>query len=34
VVISAWERELDRRRLAAALRSNTPGETEAAEPAS
>ena len=33
VVVSAWERELDRARLARALRSDTPGETEAAEPA-
>ena len=33
VVVSAWERELDRARLAQALRSDTPGETEAAEPA-
>jgi aerobic C4-dicarboxylate transport protein len=33
VVVSAWERELDRTRLAVALRSDTPGELEAAEPA-
>jgi aerobic C4-dicarboxylate transport protein len=33
VVVSAWERELDRTRLAVALRGDTPGEMEAAEPA-
>ena len=33
VVVSAWERELDRGRLASALRSDTPGETEAVAPA-
>jgi aerobic C4-dicarboxylate transport protein len=33
VVVSAWERELDRARLAVALRSDTPGETEAVAPA-
>jgi len=33
VVVSAWERELDRGRLAIALDSDTPGEQEAAEPA-
>ncbi len=33
VVVSAWERELDRARLAVALRGDTPGEREAAEPA-
>ena len=33
VVVSAWERELDRGRLASALRSDTPGETEAVVPA-
>jgi aerobic C4-dicarboxylate transport protein len=33
VVVSAWERELDRTRLAEVLRSDTPGETEAVEPA-
>jgi len=33
VVVSAWERELDRDRLAIALRGDTPGEREAAEPA-
>jgi aerobic C4-dicarboxylate transport protein len=33
VVVSAWERELDHARLAAALRSDTPGETEAVAPA-
>ncbi len=33
VVVSAWEHELDRARLAVALRGDTPGETEAAEPA-
>jgi aerobic C4-dicarboxylate transport protein len=33
VVVSAWERELDRGRLAVALGSDTPGEQEAAEPA-
>jgi aerobic C4-dicarboxylate transport protein len=33
VVVSAWERELDRGRLAIALGSDTPGEQEAAEPA-
>jgi aerobic C4-dicarboxylate transport protein len=33
VVVSAWERELDRARLAKALRSDTPGETEAIAPA-
>ena len=32
VVVSAWERELDRARLASALRSDTPGETEAVAP--
>jgi aerobic C4-dicarboxylate transport protein len=33
VVVSAWERELDRTRLAEVLHSDTPGETEAVEPA-
>ena len=33
VVVSAWERELDRTRLVVALRGDTPGEMEAAEPA-
>jgi aerobic C4-dicarboxylate transport protein len=33
VVVSAWEHELDRDRLAVALGSDTPGEQEAAEPA-
>jgi aerobic C4-dicarboxylate transport protein len=33
VVVSAWERELDHTRLAVALRGDTPGEMEAAEPA-
>ena len=33
IVVSAWERELDRERLAVALRGDTPGECEAAEPA-
>jgi aerobic C4-dicarboxylate transport protein len=33
VVVSAWERELDRDRLAVALRGDTPGETEAVAPA-
>jgi aerobic C4-dicarboxylate transport protein len=33
VVVSAWERELDRARLAQALQGDTPGETQAAEPA-
>ena len=33
IVVSAWERELDRERLAVALRGDTPGEREAAEPA-
>jgi aerobic C4-dicarboxylate transport protein len=33
VVVSAWEKELDRDRLAIALRGDTPGEMEAAEPA-
>jgi hypothetical protein len=33
VVVSAWEHELDRGRLAVALRSDTPGETEAVAPA-
>ena len=32
IVVSAWERELDRDRLAVALRGDTPGEREAAEP--
>ena len=33
VVVSAWERELDRKRLAVALNGDTPGETEAVAPA-
>ena len=33
IVVAAWERELDRERLAVALRGDTPGEREAAEPA-
>jgi aerobic C4-dicarboxylate transport protein len=33
VVVSAWERELDRKRLAIALSGDTPGETEAVAPA-
>ena len=33
VVVSAWERELDRKRLAVALHGDTPGETEAVAPA-
>jgi aerobic C4-dicarboxylate transport protein len=33
IVVSAWERELDRAQLEVALRGDTPGETEAAEPA-
>ncbi len=33
VVVSAWERELDRGRLAVALRGDTPGEVEAVAPA-
>jgi len=33
VVVSAWERELDRGRLASALGRDTPGELEAVEPA-
>ena len=32
IVVSAWEQELDRDRLAVALRGDTPGEQEAAEP--
>jgi aerobic C4-dicarboxylate transport protein len=32
IVVSAWERELDRDRLRVALRGDTPGEREAAEP--
>jgi len=33
IVVSAWEKELDHDRLAVALRGDTPGEVEAAEPA-
>jgi len=33
VVVSAWERELDRKRLAVALDGDTPGEIEAVAPA-
>jgi aerobic C4-dicarboxylate transport protein len=33
IVVSAWERELDRDRLAVVLRSDSPGEMQAVEPA-